>query len=134
ATVAASSSAPPIDSALVPSGPIRWADFTGPFEKSKLTGGERVWVVMPVNTGWETLKFAEHDVARIEENEVIVRPRGVDVFVPTVFVSLAEAPKNIARGDAVMASAHDTRVFARVVATGKKAKVRFRFASNIEEV
>jgi hypothetical protein len=143
ASVAPSSSAPPRASASASSVPsvaippskglIKWDDFTGPVEKPAVKEGERVWAVMPVSIGWETLKFALHDVQRVDEDAVIVRNLDNEFVVPSVFTKLAEAPAKLEKGNAVMASAHDGRVFARVIDVGAKVKIRFRFVSDIEE-
>jgi hypothetical protein len=62
--------------------------------------------------------------------------------VPSVFVNQVDAPRDIVKGDVVMASAHDSRVFGRVMDVGRptpaspipKAKVHYRFASDTEDV
>ena len=137
-SASASSSAGPLSSAMASlpstSGPVKWVDFTGPFEKPTLKGGEHVWAVLPVSTGWETLKFAEHEVTRVDDTTVVFRIEGTAYEVPAVFVNQVEPPRDIEKGDAVMASAHDARVFGRVLEVGSKIKVRFRFASDNEEL
>ncbi len=93
-----------------------------------------MWTAIPVSTGWDTLKLAVHEITRIEDSTVIFRIEEADYEVPAAFVNEAEPPKDLAKGDAVMASAHDARVFGRVLEVGAKIKVRFRFASDNEEV
>src|SRR6185369_8514822 len=65
---------------------------------------------------------------------VVVKAGEAEYFIPSIFVHLMEAPTGLKKGDAVMASAHETRVFARVIDIGPRVKVRYRFASNIEEL
>jgi hypothetical protein len=116
-----------------PQGPVKWADFGGPELKAPVKDGQHAWAVLPVSSGWDTLKFSLHDATRVEESQVIFNIAAVDYFVPAAFVSPAEAPKDLAVGDAVMASAYETRVFGRVTGLGPKVKVKFRFATSIEE-
>lgn len=126
-------SAIPIPSAG-PSGPVKWADFGGPEVKSPVKEGQKAWAAIPVSAGWDTLKLSLHEVSRIEgETVVVFSIDGVDYFVPAAFVVPAEPAKDLAMGDAVMASAYGTRVFGRVTALTPKLKVKFRFAVAVEE-
>jgi hypothetical protein len=126
-------SAIPIPSAG-PQGPVKWADFGGPELRATVKEGQKAWAALPVSAGWETLKMSLHDVTRIESETVVVFGiEGVEYFVPAAFVVPAEPAKDLAVGDAVMASAYGTRVFGRVTAAGPKVKVKFRFAAGVEE-
>ena len=132
-SASASSSALAIPSVIAPQGPVKWADFGGPEVKSPVKDAQHAWAVLPVSSGWDTLKFSLHDATRVEDTQVIFNISGVDYYVPAAFVISADAPKDLATGDAVIASAYETRVFGRVTAMGPKVKVKYRFATSIEE-
>lgn len=135
-----SSSAPPIASFQpAETGPLRWADFGGPEIAPEVKPGEKAWAVLPVSSGWETLKFSILPVARVEEKlvvfEVNVADAKKEAFVPGAFVAPIRPPEKLAADEAVMIATNGARAFGRVVAppTDKKAKVRYRFAGNLEE-
>lgn len=123
----------PIPSVTGPQGPVKWADFGGPELKPTVKEGQRAWAALPVSSGWDTLKLAIYPVSRVDETTVIFGISGVDYFVPAAFCSPADPPKELSAGNAVMAGAYDTRVYGRVLSTGSKVKVRFRFAASVEE-
>ena len=133
ASASASAIAIPIPSVAAPQGPVKWADFSGPEMKPSVKEGQRAWAALPVSAGWDTLKLAMNSVSRLDDSTVIFSIGGVDYYVPAAFCVPAEAPKDLSVGAAVMASAFDTRVYGRVVSVGALIKVKFRFATSVEE-
>ncbi len=140
ATVKPSSSAPPIASfEPAETGPLRWADFGGPEVVPEVKPGEKAWVVLPVSTGWKTLKFTVLPVARVEEKivvfEVTVADEKKEALVPGAFVAPIRPADKLAADEAVIIATNGARAFGRVMAapTDKRVKVRFRFAGNLEE-
>lgn len=136
-TASASTSALPVvppASANVPRGPVKWADYPGPFDKVALKGGETVWCVLPVSVGWGTLEFATRGVSHVDGTWITVKKGEDEFLLPPAFVQVAAAPPALAKGDAVLVSAHDTGLYGRVLETGEKVKVRFRFGSAVEEL
>lgn len=142
---AASASAPASASAAVPAvsiempkGPLRWTDFSGPILKPEVTAGDSAWAVLPVSVGWDTLKFAQLTVDRIDGDAVVFKGATEDkreVFVPGAFVTRAKPATGIVKGDTVFVAAKDSRAFARVTAVEDgKINVRYRFAGDIQEL
>ncbi|NUO52198.1 MAG: hypothetical protein HOV80_25375 [Polyangiaceae bacterium] len=101
--------------------------------------GEKAWVVLPVSTGWETLKFSLLPIARVEDKivvfEVNVAGGKKEAFVPGAFVSPVKTVEKLAADEAVMISTNGARAFGRVMGppSDKKVKVRYRFAGSLEE-
>lgn len=133
ASATPSASIAPIASADVPRGPVKWADYPGPFDPVTLKGGETIWCILPVSVGWGTLEFAVEKVERVDPTWIVVKKGDNEFLLPPAFVQLAAAPPSLAKGDPVLVSAHDTGLYGRVLETGDKVKVRFRFGSSVEE-
>ncbi len=138
ASASASAVAPPAVSIEVPTGPVRWTDFSGPVVKPEAKAQDRVWAAVPVSAGWDTLKFALLTVDRLSEDEYVFKPMGTekrDVFVPGAFVFPAKPAEGLVKGDAVAVAPKDARAFGRVTSVeGGKVKVRFRYAGDQQEV
>lgn len=134
ASASSSASAAPSASADVPRGPVKWADYPGPFDKPTFKGGETVWCVLPVSVGWGTLEFSVRTVSRVDDTWISVKKGEDEFLLPSAFVSAVGAAPTLAKGDAVLVSAHDTGLYGRVLESGAKVKVRFRFGSSIEEL
>lgn len=133
ASTSPSASVAPSASVDVPRGPVKWADYPGPFDKVTLKGGETVWCVLPVSVGWGTLEYSIRKVERIDTTWIVVK-KGTDEFLlPPAFVQVAAAPTSLAKGDPVLVGAHETGLYGRVLDVGDKVKVRFRFGSSVEE-
>ncbi|MFO0547192.1 MAG: hypothetical protein U0271_02325 [Polyangiaceae bacterium] len=134
----ASASAAVVPTIAVPIdlGPVKWSDFSGPKVKSELLANSTAWVAMPVSQGWETLKFALVTVDHVDGDDVVVVGSSKQqVFVPAAFTFPAKTAETLAKGDAVLVSAKDSRAFARVVGTeGGKVRVRYRYAGDLQEV
>jgi hypothetical protein len=135
-----SASAPPSASAFVvamPSStaggePLRWADFAGPDVAPP--SGAKLWAAAPVSAGWDTVHFSLFGVSRAAETAAVVKSTNGEYLVPGAFLAGLEAPQGLVKGDAVIASAHGTRVFARVIEPGETTKIAFRFATGLEEI
>lgn len=112
--------------------PLRWADFAGPDVAPP--GGSKVWAAAPVSAGWDTVHFSLLGVARTSETAAVLKSANGEYLVPGAFLASLEATEGLAKGDAVLASAHGTRVFARVVEPGSSTKIAFRFATGLEEI
>lgn len=137
AKASASVSAMPAVSIDVPSGPVKWNDYSGPFSKSELKAGDTAWAVMPVSAGWETLKFTSATVDRTEEKDVVFKTseNHAEVWVPSPFCVASRPVEGLVKGDSVMVPARGSRAFARVVGVeGTKVKVRYRFAGDAQEI
>ncbi len=130
----ASAAVAPSASADVPRGPIKWADYPGPFDKVTLKGGEMVWSVVPVSVGWGTLELAMRAVTRVDETWITVKKGDDEFLLPPAFVQVVGVPAALAKGDAVLVSAHETGLYGRVLEAGDKVKVRFRFGSALEDL
>ncbi len=114
ASASASAVAPPAVSIEVPTGPVRWTDFSGPVVKPEAKAQDRVWAAVPVSAGWDTLKFALLTVDRLSEDEYVFKPMGTekrDVFVPGAFVFPAKPAEGLVKGDAVAVAPKDARAF-----------------------
>lgn len=136
ATGSASASAAPTTSVAIPerTGPLRWADFGGPFPRPTVTRGDKAWCAVPISGGWETLKLTVLEVADADETHVRAKVGDSEYFVPAAFVARSEAARGLAKGSPVIASAEGTRVFGRVVtADTNKSTVRYRFAGTDAE-
>lgn len=137
-SASAPASAMPAVSIDVPTGPVKWNDFSGPFGHSDLAAGSAAWAVAPVSAGWETLKFSWGTVERVEEKEVVFKLNGADkaeIWVPSAFCAPAPKVEGLVKGDAVMVPARGSRAFARVTGVeGSKVKVRYRFAGDVQEL
>lgn len=139
ASASASASAPPPAVSIeVPTGPVRWTDFSGPIVKPEAKPQDKVWAAVPVSAGWDTLKFTLITVDRLSEDEYVFRPMGAekrDIFVPGAFVFPAKPAEGLVKGDAVAVAPKDARAFGRVTSVeGGKIKVRFRYAGDQQEV
>ncbi|MFO0619724.1 MAG: hypothetical protein U0414_44480 [Polyangiaceae bacterium] len=135
ASSAASALAPATSSSAdVARGPVKWADYPGPFDKITLKGGETAWCVLPVSVGWGTLEFSVRQVARVDGTWLVVKKGEDEFLLPPAFVQVAAPPTSLAKGDAVLVSAHETGLYGRVIEAGEKPKVRFRFGSSVEEL
>lgn len=136
--VAPSASSAPIPSPSIatPTGPIQWSDFGGPVVKPTAKPGELSWAVIPISSGWDTLKFTLAPADRVEGDAVIFKSDTKrDIFVPGAFTLHATAAEGVSKGDAVLVSDKGSRAFARVTAVENgKIKARFRFAGDIKEV
>lgn len=133
ASASASTSAAPATSVDAPRGPVKWADYPGPFDKVTLKGDETVWCVLPVSVGWGTLEYSIRKVERVDTTWIVVK-KGTDEFLlPPAFVQVAAAPTSLAKGDPVLVGAHETGLYGRVLDVGDKVKVRFRFGSSVED-
>lgn len=138
ASASASAAPPPAVSIEVPTGPVRWTDFSGPVVKPEAKPQDHVWAAVPVSAGWDTLKFALLTVDRLSEDEYVFKPTGAekrDVFVPGAFVFPAKPVEGLVKGDAVAVAPKDARAFGRVTSVdGGKIKVRFRYAGDQQEL
>jgi hypothetical protein len=105
----------------------------------EVKAGDRAWAVLPVSTGWETLKFALLPVAKVDGSAAVfdVSTGGSvqEVFVPGAFTSPLKPPDKLAADDAVVVATGAARAFGRVTAppADGKVKVRYRFAGALEE-
>jgi hypothetical protein len=123
-------------SSLAASGPSRWADFSGPNLAPTVKPGERAWMLLPVSTGWETLKLSIENVERVTELEVVVKTSGNrEVFVPSALTSPLPRVEAFVNGDTVVVPTTGSRAIARVVSVASpNATVRYRYAGELKEV
>jgi hypothetical protein len=113
----------------------KWADFSGPNTPSELSAGSRGWLVVPMSSGWETLKLSVESVARVEAPFAVVQSERGDIFVPGAFTAPLRRPEGLLKGDAVVVPAMGSRAVARVVSVAADGvSVRFRYAGELKEL
>jgi hypothetical protein len=93
-------------------------------------------MLLPVSTGWETLKLSIEKVERTTELEVVVKSAGDrEIFVPSALTGPLPRVDALVNGDTVVVPTTGSRAIARVVAvTSPTATVRYRYAGELKEV
>lgn len=105
-----------------PKGPFKFSAYQGPKVK-RTPAGPKVWAPVPVGLGdeWDILKIVLIDVARTEGDIVVLNDwRKIEMFVPGALVHDAAAPKDLKKGDVVLADVAASSAPARVVAVTKE--------------
>jgi hypothetical protein len=93
-------------------------------------------MLLPVSTGWETLKLSIETVERTTELEVVVKANADrEVFVPSALTTPLPRVDALVNGDTVVVPTAGSRAIARVVAVASpSATVRYRYAGELKEV
>ncbi len=105
-----------------------------------MKAGDKAWVVLPVSSGWETLKFTIKPVQRLEPTFAVIEVAGSDgakkeAFVPGAFTNPALPSDKLETDSPVMVAHAGGSSIGRVAAAPaqNQVKVRFRFAGVLEE-
>lgn len=112
----------------------KFYDFPGPIVNVNAAPGDPIWIAIPIGMEWDSLKFTQMDLDRIEGNEAVVTFVGEDIYVPAAFTASPDPVPGLSPGDPVIVSIYVTSAYGKIVEViGDKAKVKFMWALELQE-